>query len=57
MALGTEQNTNDINEPGFYKDPQSGEVLEVMHEAGADALVRLGWKKIDEPKTVVESKK
>ena len=43
MALGSEQNSGDINLPGTYKDPVSGAELTVSMEAGADALVRLGW--------------
>ncbi len=35
-----------FHEPGSYRDPQSGAVLEVSMPAGADALVRMGWKKI-----------
>ena len=42
-----EQNTGQINVPGTYKDPESGEVLSVVMAAGADALVRLGWELID----------
>lgn len=48
MALGQEQNTGEINYPGTYKDPQSGAVLTVTMEAGADALARLGWIRQDD---------
>ena len=37
MALGQEQNTNKVNEPGLYKDPQSGAELTVTMYAAADA--------------------
>lgn len=43
MAFGQEENTGNINLPGTYKDPQSGKELHVIHNAGADALARLGW--------------
>ena len=46
MALGQENNTYAINEPGKYKDPASGAESTVTMHAGADALVRLGWKRI-----------
>lgn len=46
MALGQEQNTNKVNEPGAYKDHQSGAELTVTMYAAADALVRLGWERI-----------
>lgn len=46
MALGQEDNTYKINEPGRYKDPASGAELTVTMHAGADALVRLGWERI-----------
>lgn len=32
------------NEPGTYKDPESGAEATVTMSAGADALVRMGWK-------------
>jgi hypothetical protein len=60
MALGQEQNTKEINLPGVYKDPQSGEILEVKFEAAADALVRLNWERIGDVGTLepkVEEKK
>lgn len=46
MALGQEENTNGINDPGLYRDPQSGAELEVTMHAGADALVRMGWQRV-----------
>jgi|ERR1035437_4284717 hypothetical protein len=46
MALGQEANTGTFNEPGLYRDPDSGAELEVSMSAGADALVRMGWKLI-----------
>lgn len=46
MAFGQEENTNAVNTGGRYKDPQSGKELEVVHNAGADALVRLGWVRV-----------
>jgi hypothetical protein len=54
MALGEEQNTDKVNEPGVYQDPESKAILEVSMHAGADALVRLGWKKIGEYGTLDE---
>lgn len=44
MAFGDEKNTGKVNKPGIYKDEESGAVLTVTMESGADALVRLGWK-------------
>jgi hypothetical protein len=35
-------------EPGTYRDPQSGKELTVTMGAGADALVRMGWELVDE---------
>lgn len=55
MALGQEENTNGINEPGRYKDPQSGAELEVTMHAGADALVRMGWKRVSDGELPVQS--
>ena len=55
MALGQEQNTNGINEPGLYKDPQSGAELEVTMHAGADALARMGWQRIADGGLEVQS--
>lgn len=46
MAFGSEQNSGKINLPGVYKDPQSGAILTVTMETGADALARLGWERI-----------
>lgn len=34
------------NEPGTYKDPESGAESTVTMGAGADALVRMGWTRI-----------
>jgi len=48
MALGEEKNTGDINYPGTYRDPLSGAELTVTMEAGADALARLGWKRLED---------
>jgi len=48
MALGQEANTGTYNQPGLYRDPQSGAELEVSMPAGADALVRMGWEFIAE---------
>lgn len=45
MALGEEQNTYKVNEPGKYHDPVSGKDLVVTMHAAADALVRLGWQR------------
>ncbi len=49
MAFGQEENTGNINLPGTYKDPQSGEELTVIHNAAADALVRMGWVRQADP--------
>lgn len=43
-VIGDVNNPQLPNLPGFYKDPQSGAVLEVKMPAGADALVRMGWE-------------
>lgn len=52
MAQPTpERNTNQYNPPGTYKDPESGVELSVTMDAGADALVRMGWKLIPETET------
>jgi hypothetical protein len=50
---GPIDNPRQPNDPGLYKDPASGAELEVTMHAGADALVRLGWKRIGDisPKT------
>lgn len=48
MALGQEQNSGEINYPGTYKDPASGAELTVTMEAGADALARLGWVRLED---------
>lgn len=34
------------NDPGTYKDPESGAESTVTMPAGADALVRMGWVRI-----------
>lgn len=57
MAFGQEQNTGKINEPGVYRDPESGKELEVSMEAAADALVRLGWVRQETPVVEEEAKK
>ena len=46
MALGQEENTYKVNEPGKYYDPASGKYETVTMHAGADALVRLGWERV-----------
>jgi len=46
MALGQEQNTYQINEPGKYYDPESKKSLVVTMHAGADALARMGWQRV-----------
>lgn len=46
--MAIEQNTGTINHPGTYQDPQSGAILTVTMEPGADALVRLGWVRIED---------
>jgi len=43
---GPLKNPQAPNEPGVYQDPQSKNWLHVMHPAGADALVRMGWRKV-----------
>lgn len=43
-----EQNTGQVNQPGTYRDPQSGAESTVSKDAGADALVRLGWVRVQE---------
>ncbi len=48
MALGQEQNTGSINYPGTYRDNASGAELTVTMEAGADALSRLGWVRLED---------
>lgn len=35
------------NEPGTYRDPESGAELTVSMPAGADALARLKWEKVE----------
>lgn len=54
--MAIEQNTGDINYPGTYQDPQSGAILTVTMEAGADALARLGWVRIEDEDVVEEFK-
>lgn len=46
--MSIEQNTGDINYPGTYQDPQSKAILTVTMEPGADALVRMGWVRIED---------
>jgi hypothetical protein len=48
MALGQEQNSGEINYPGTYRDNASGAELTVTMEAGADALARLGWVRLED---------
>ncbi len=50
MALGEEKNSGKINFPGTYRDPESGAKLTVTMEAGADALARLGWVRLEDAK-------
>lgn len=47
IGVGNEGNTNKINEPGLYFDPQSEKESEVFHTAAADALVRMGWVRVE----------
>lgn len=47
IGVGNEGNTATINMPGLYFDPQSEKELEVFHTAAADALVRMGWVKVN----------
>lgn len=54
--MSIEQNTGDINYPGTYQDPQSKAILTVTMEAGADALVRLGWVRIEDEDVTVTYK-
>lgn len=48
------------NEGGTYRDPQSGAELTVTMPAGADALVRMGWRQVptneDSPQAKAASK-
>jgi len=53
MAFGDEANTGKINQPGTYRDPESGGESTVVHAAGADALVKLGWQLVPEVKVAV----
>jgi hypothetical protein len=43
MAFGQEENSDQINKPGVYKTPDGTKELTVIHNAAADALVRMGW--------------
>jgi hypothetical protein len=43
MAFGQEENTSEINLPGTYTTPDGTKELTVIHNAAADALVRMGW--------------
>lgn len=43
IGVGNEGNSNQVNFPGTYYDPQSQKQSEVFHNAAADALVRMGW--------------
>lgn len=51
---GQQEVTGDLHDgrqsekPGTYQDPQSGKELTVVMSAGADALVRMGWKLVKE---------
>lgn len=47
IGIGNEGNTVKINEPGVYFDPESEKELEVFHNAAADALVRMGWVRVN----------
>lgn len=57
MAFGDEANTGKINQPGTYRDPESGGESTVVHAAGADALVKLGWQLVPEVKVAVPDSK
>ena len=47
IGVGNEGNTSKVNEPGLYFDPESEKEIEVFHRAAADALVRMGWVKVE----------
>ncbi len=47
IGIGNEGNTSKVNEPGLYFDPQSEKEIEVFHTAAADAVVRMGWVKVE----------
>ena len=45
-VIGDINNPQTPNNPGQYRDPESGAELEVTMNAGADALVRMGWERV-----------
>lgn len=47
IGIGNEGNTSQVNEPGLYFDPVSEKESEVFHNAAADALVRMGWVRVE----------
>jgi hypothetical protein len=46
IGIGNEGNPSGVNEPGLYFDPESEKELTVSHNAAADALVRMGWVRV-----------
>ena len=46
IGIGNEGNPAGVNEPGLYFDPESEKELTVSHNAAADALVRMGWVRV-----------
>lgn len=47
IGVGNEGNTSTVNEPGLYFDPVSEKEEEVFMPAAADALVRMGWVRVE----------
>lgn len=47
IGVGNEGNTSIVNEPGLYFDPVSEKEEEVFMPAAADALVRMGWVRVE----------
>lgn len=52
MAFGQEENSGNISLPGTYKSPDGEKELHVVHNAAADALVRMGWVRQDDAEGV-----
>lgn len=47
IGVGNEGNSSTVNEPGLYFDPVSEKEEEVFMTAAADALVRMGWVRVE----------
>lgn len=47
IGVGNEGNSSTVNEPGLYFDPVSEKEEHVFMHAAADALVRMGWVRVE----------